>query len=162
MRLFGRSEASSSEAPKRSTKKSPAWFQDRDFTMPCSMSEALGVFLGSGDLQGRRLFGDPVDTYNESVANGLPAGMPPLVAGIYIAKVRDDGFVIAAGNRVGTVWKCRLSLVGDNPVQGKFENIELDEDAASKHNHLVIDLINMNGILQRAVGSVGGRTGRWP
>lgn len=162
MKFFGKPKESSVESPNRSSKKSASWYQDRDFTMPCSRTEALSVFIGSGDINGKRQFGEAIDSYRESLNNGLQADMPPLVHGIYIQELSDNGFVIAAGNRVDTIWKFRLSLVGDNPVLGRFENIELNEKVALHNNHLVQDLINMVGILKRSVVAVGGRTGRWP
>ncbi len=134
----------------------PKKFRDRDFSMPCSRSEALDVIVASSDWEGNQPFGSAYESYSEAQNNGLPVGTPPLVQSIYFAEFGEDGFVIAAGNRTNTLWKLQLSLVGDNPVQGSLKTLERNSD------QWMGNVSRMLSSLERAVRSVGGKTGRWP
>lgn len=130
-----------------------AWlFMTRDFTMPCTPTEALYVINNT------------VSPVNGDSSNkvypfgGLSAsdGQPPLMETIYADSIHESGFDIVAGNRVNTHWRMRLTFSGSNPTHGKYEAIERNSDKWYGN------LQSMIYTLENAIASVGGQTGTWP
>ena len=125
----------------------PKEFRERTFTMPCSRAEALEVISSSSDLDGNSPFG---------ILGSGPVSGPPLMEAIYVESMNDDGFVIAAGNRVRTLWRMRMTLTGDNPTSGTFGALEVNDQ------RWFGNVMGAVFALDKAVRSVGGRRGKWP
>lgn len=161
MGLFDRMRnATSSVGSSSASRNSPAapYFRERTFTMPCTRGEALDAIINTQDYEGVAQFGERVQEYLAKSQRGdVDPGRPPLQESIYIETLDENGFVMAAGNRVTTFWRMRLALEGDDPVRGSFGAISSDDSDRWFGN-----VMNMVFILERVVQSVGGQQGNWP
>ncbi|MGC0366394.1 hypothetical protein ABH922_004378 [Rhodococcus sp. 27YEA15] len=123
-------------------------FRQRTFTAPCTGSEFLQVLHGTSDYDGEYPFQVMLDVG--------PLSGPPLAETVYIESLSDNGFVVAAGNRVKTLWRMQLELQGDNPVAGSFGSLTVNDE------RWFGNVMKMNSALSSAARSVGGRTRKWP
>lgn len=134
----------------------PKDFREHKFTMPCTPHEAISVIAAAEDFDGSRPFGILINNYVGAQDRGEPVGQPPLAETIYLESLGDDGLTIAAGNRTHTSWRMQLVLTGSNPVNGSFGATEVNNDQWIKN------IWQFNSALSSAVGSVGGKKGKWP
>lgn len=125
----------------------PRDFRQRSFTMPCTRQEAMQVLSETEALYGEKPF---------EMITDAPASQPPLSDEVYLESIGDNGFIIAAGNRVRTYWRVQLTLSGDNPTMGTFGSIEHNSSMWPGNGTM------MKFALERAIDGVGGRRHRWP
>ena len=126
----------------------PKEFRERTFTAPCTSGEFLQGLKGATDYEGEIPFGILLESD--------PQAHPPLVETVYLESLNHDGFVVAAGNRVKTMWRMQLTLQGSNPVQGTFGALTTNDQ------RWFGNVMKMNSALAEAVRSIGGRTKKWP
>ncbi|WP_338481324.1 hypothetical protein [Rhodococcus sp. DN22] len=123
-------------------------FRERTFTAPCTSAEFLHVLKGSSDYEGDTPFGVLLDM--------APQQNPPIAETVYLESFTSDGFVIAAGNRVKTLWRMQLTLQGNNPVEGTFGALNVNDE------RWFGNVLSMNAAISETVRRIGGRTKRWP
>lgn len=131
-------------------------FRERTFTMPCSPREAMSAIAVAEGHDGKRPFAQLLEAYTAAQQRGEPVGQAPLEATIYLQDWGDHGATITAGSRAKTFWRIKLTLEGNNPINGTFGATEINNETWPAN------VWSLNAALRRAVSKVGGKTGKWP